>query len=318
MKMAFFLRCFYLLLDARPSPVGGQAIIEGVMMRSKHAIAMAVRRKKGDITEKQEPFVSYTKRNKLLGLPIIRGFVQLVESLVLGISALNYSADVAMEDEKMEKAVKIDKTWKDTAATTLSLVISFVVAIAVFMYFPLSVSNWIKKDQNPFLFNLMAGAVRIALFLAYIRLISLWKDIRRIFEYHGAEHKSIFAYEDDLPLTVEFAKKYATHHPRCGTSFLLIVAVVCILLFALVDGIIISIFGPYPTVLHRFAVHFAFIPLVSGVSYEILKASEKGKNNAVVAVFIKPGLWLQRITTREPDDGQLEVAIAALKAAIKN
>jgi uncharacterized protein YqhQ len=301
---------------AKPSPVGGQAIIEGVMMRSKHSVSMAVRRKNGGIACTRRPYFSKTKNSKLLGLPIIRGFINLIESLILGIQALNYSADIAMEDEKAEQNTPIEKTWKDTASMTLTMIVSFGIALMIFMYLPLLLSNLVQKDQNPLFFNIIAGGIRITFFLLYLWLISQWKDIRRIFEYHGAEHKAIFVYEDELPLTIENTRKYKTHHPRCGTSFLLIVAVVCIFLFAIIDGIITSLLGPYPTVFHRFLAHFALIPLVSGTSYEILKASDKAKHNPIVSIFLKPGLMLQKITTKEPDESQIEVAFAALKASL--
>lgn len=298
----------------KPPPVGGQAIIEGVMMRGPRALSMAVRRMDGEIVCKTESFTSLTKKYKALGWPVIRGFIQLFESLKIGLRALNYSADIAMEEKPSEGEKK--KTWKDAAAMGLTITLSFAVAMLFFMYLPLLLSSLIDKDMNPFLFNVVAGAFRMTFFLIYLAAISLMKDIRRVFEYHGAEHKAIFTYEAEKELTVDNTKEYATHHPRCGTSFLLIVALVCILLFALIDGLITTFIGPYPSVLYRFLVHFALIPLVSGVSYEILKASDKTKNNPVIGLLILPGLWLQRITTKNPDDQQVEVAITALKAVL--
>lgn len=302
-------------LTAAPPTVGGQAIIEGVMMRGKQSFSMAVRRKNGEIICRREPYIALSKRHKWLAFPVLRGFASLMESLSLGIKALNFSADIAMQDEKGHTEIKA-KTWKDSLASGLTLVASLGIALVLFMYFPLLVSSIIQKDQNPFVFNLLAGAIRIAIFLGYLWAISRWKDIQRIFEYHGAEHKAIFMYEAGQDLTIENAQAYATQHPRCGTSFLLIVALVCIFLFGIVDGIIGSIFGPYPTVLHRFLVHVVLIPLVSGVSYELLKASDRAKKNPVVEFLIRPGLLLQHITTRQPDAKQLEVAFAALKAVV--
>jgi uncharacterized protein YqhQ len=158
--------------------------------------------------------------------------------------------------------------------------------------------------------------MRIILFLAYLILISQWKEMRRVFEYHGAEHKAIFTYEDDKPLSLDNMRPYTTLHPRCGTSFLLLVALVCILLFSIIDAILIQFIGPYPNTLSRLLVHLALIPLVGGASYELLKLSDRYRRLPIVGALIMPGLWLQKITTRQPDDSQLEVAAEALKAAL--
>jgi uncharacterized protein YqhQ len=300
----------------RPMQVGGQAIIEGVMMRSKQFVAMAVRRRNGEIASNREPYVSLTQRHRILGWLFVRGFIQIYESLAWGLKSLNYSADIAAEDDKLAKGQTLQKSWSEKALGTLTLVFSFAMALGVFMYLPLWISNLIGKEQNPLLFNLMAGCIRTAFFLAYLWGISLWKDIQRIFEYHGAEHKSIFLYEGGMDLTFENAKKFKTHHPRCGTSFLLIVAAVCILIFAAIDGAVAALWGPYPSLLHRFAVHLLMIPLVSGISYEALKLSDRTRKNALVGLLVKPGLWLQHITTREPDEGQMEVAFRAIRLVI--
>ncbi len=302
------------LLASHPT-VGGQAIIEGVMMRGKQSFSMAVRRKNGEIVCHREPYIALSKRKKWLAPPVLRGFAALAESLSLGLRALNFSADVAMQDEKGHATIQ-PKTLKDSVVSGLTIVASLGIGLALFMYLPLLISSFIQKPQNPFLFNLIAGVFRISIFLGYLWAISQWKDIQRIFEYHGAEHKAIFTYESGQELTAENAAGYTTQHPRCGTSFLLIVALVCIFLFGIVDGAYALAFGPYPTILHRFLVHVLLIPFVSGVSYELLKASDRGKRNPLVSALIQPGLWLQRITTRPPDDKQLEVAFSALKAVV--
>jgi uncharacterized protein YqhQ len=165
-------------------------------------------------------------------------------------------------------------------------------------------------------FNFFAGSIRIALFILYLVVISMWKDIRRIFEYHGAEHKAIFTYENDKELTLENMKPYTTLHPRCGTSFLLLVALVCIFLFSIIDAIIMRFIGPYPNVAVRFCVHIGLIPLVAGMSYEVLRLSDRFQRIPPVKMMIMPGLWLQKITTKEPDDEQLQVAASALKASL--
>jgi uncharacterized protein YqhQ len=309
-------RFFTLWLAHQTTKVGGQAIIEGVMMRSSHSFSMAVRRKNQEIICKHEPYISLTQRKKWLGWPFMRGFIQLVESVLLGLKALRFSADIATEDERISEENTVKKGPMDTVFIGATVLVSFGIALLVFMYLPLVISSLIKKDQNPFLFNAIAGSVRITFFLLYLWLISLWKDVRRVFEYHGAEHKSVFLYEAGEKLTIENAKQYTTHHPRCGTSFLLIVALVCVLIFAVIDGLVAITVGPYPSLVARFLVHCTLIPIVSGASYEILRLSDRRKSSPIVAVLIQPGLWLQKITTREPDESQLEVALTALKAVI--
>jgi uncharacterized protein YqhQ len=297
----------------KPDPVGGQALIEGVMMRGKNRVSVALRRKNKEIQERVDQHVAYRERFFLFKLWIFRGAVTLIEALVLGIRYLSFSADMAMEDEKGEKK---KKTFKDTLATVFSMVLAFGLALLLFMYFPLFLSDFIKKDQNPALFNFTAGIIRVTLFLLYVWAISKMKDIRRVFEYHGAEHKTIFAYEAKEEIIVENVRKYATRHPRCGTSFLLIGALSCIFVFAIVDFFYVSQFGPYASALHRFLVHLPMIPLLLGISYEVLRFSARFRDNPVIGKLTKPGLWLQRITTQEPDDAQIEVAIAALKGVL--
>jgi uncharacterized protein YqhQ len=184
------------------------------------------------------------------------------------------------------------------------------------MYAPMWVLSRFLPQDSSVLFNLLVGAIRIGLFLLYLSLISLWSEIRRIFEYHGAEHKAIFAYEDGKEVQVSEARPYSTFHPRCGTSFLFIVSLICMLLFSIFDKFFIEFVGPYPNVFARLIVHLVLVPVVSGISYEFLKLSDKYQNIPLVGLLIKPGLWLQKITTRQPDDKQLEIAISALKAAI--
>jgi uncharacterized protein YqhQ len=184
------------------------------------------------------------------------------------------------------------------------------------MYAPMWILSHVVPADSSIVFNSLAGVIRIILFLAYIILISQWKEMRRVFEYHGAEHKAIFTYEDDKPLSLDNMRAYTTLHPRCGTSFLLLVALVCILLFSIIDAIFIQVIGPYPNTVIRLLVHLALIPLVGGTSYELLKLSDRHRRLPIVGALIMPGLWLQKITTREPDDSQLDVAAEALKAAL--
>ena len=283
--------------DNKKLNVGGQAVIEGVMMRSPNFWAVAVRKPDGDIEVKKEKLKVLSETNKFSKLPIIRGVLMLISALVLGIRALNFSSNVAFdEDEEMSD-------WAIYGTITLA----FLIAIAVFFVLPLFLTN-LFKFKSYFIFNLVDGVIRIGFFLLYIYFISFMKDIKRIFQYHGAEHKVIYNYEEDDDLSVEKARKFSTLHPRCGTSFLIIVFLISILVFSLVPKS--SPF--YIKVLSR----IFFIPLIAGISYETLKLSAKYKDNFLVKLFIKPGLWLQKITTREPDEKQIEVALEALNAVL--
>ena len=287
--------------------VGGQAVMEGVLMRSPDQYAVAVRRPNGDIVVKRAPFKTIIKRFKVLGLPIIRGGVILIEALVLGIKALTFSGDIAMEEEKakegkdaMKKSVW-EKLWM-----ALTVLFSFAMGLLIFFYIPLLITDLFQFESG-FVFNLVDGFFRLLFFLAYIYLISRWKEIHRVFEYHGAEHKSVFTFEDKKELTVDSARSYTTLHPRCGTSFLLIVMLVSILVFMFL--------GKPETVPERL-IRLAFVPLIGGISYEFIRLSEKASKNPISRLFVLPGLWLQKITTQEPDDGQLEVALVALRCAL--
>jgi len=297
------------LLGGVPAPahsaqVGGQAVIEGVMMRSPEYVSVAVRRPNGKIVLKRDKMQSWTKTFRVLGFPFVRGGVILIESLVLGVKALNFSSDIAMQEIEKDK----NKPAKSASGWIIgsTVVFAFVLGLALFFYLPLKLTEWMGI-QNGVAFNLVDGGLRLAIFLLYLGLISLWKEIRRIFEYHGAEHKSIFAYEAGRPLTLEGVKPFATHHPRCGTSFLLVVMLVSLVVFVML--------GRPHTALDRL-VRFLFIPVIGGISYEIIKLSGKKFGKPLAQVLVAPGLWLQRITTKEPDDGQIEIALTALKSAL--
>jgi uncharacterized protein YqhQ len=304
-------------LFAQSKKVGGQAIIEGVMMRCGQRVSWAVRDPSGSLVVEHFPYVSVTARNRFWRLPVVRGAVNLYESLAIGFKALSRSAEIAGAEKSVETRGSLQKNKiKDAISTWLSFGLAFLLSAGIFMYAPLwTVSQFVPSD-SAVLFNTLAGVVRIAFFLGYLVLISLWKDIRRVFEYHGAEHKAIFAFEDGKETTLDNMRPYPTLHPRCGTSFLLLVALLCILLFSVVDALIITFIGPYPHVAARFAVHLLLIPLVAGSSYEVLKLSDRYRRNPLVGALILPGLWLQKITTRPPDDPQLETAAAALRAAV--
>jgi len=293
--------------------VGGQAVIEGVMMRSAEYMAVAVRKPDGKIVLKKDSFLSLTKRHKILGWPFFRGGITLIESMVLGIRALNFSADVAIaEEEKKESKKNPQKEQKVTPKKHSNwmmlgtVVLALGLGIGLFFYLPLILTD-LTGVQGGVLFNLIDGGIRLVFFLVYLLLISLWKEIRRIFEYHGAEHKSIFAYEKEQPLTVKSVRSFTTYHPRCGTSFLLVVMLVALGIF--------MILGRPETIQDRF-IRLLFMPVIGGISYEIIRLTDKKIGRFIARTLVAPGLWLQRITTKEPDDAQLEVALVALKSAL--
>lgn len=302
--------------------IGGQAVIEGVMMRSADKISTACRTSDGNIVVKTEDYKPLSKRIKILKTPIIRGAVAFVEMLIIGIRTLNFSADVAMKDAEKEEAAKKGEELlikpKRSNALYLGLTATFALALGVFIFFfvPLWISNYFNVDKNAIWFNLAAGGIRLVMFVAYVWGISLFGDFKRIFQYHGAEHKSIYAYEMGDELIPERAACHTRFHPRCGTSFILIVALSAILMYAISDSIYALITGHQPELLTRFAVHFSLLPIVAGGSYELLKLSGKTRDNALTKLMIQPGLWLQRITTKEPSVDQLEVAIVALEASL--
>ncbi len=300
-------------MSSKGIQVGGQAVIEGVMMRSKDYFSIAVRRRDGTIFVRKRRFVSIAKKLKPLSFPILRGAVVLIESLILGVQALTFSGDVAMADEKAKDNVNGDGSTqppKKSFLANLWLVatvgFSFAVGLLIFFYIPLILTDWLGAESG-FMFNLVDGVLRLAIFLLYLLAITLMKDIRRIFEYHGAEHKSIFAFEKDRPLTPGEAKTHSRFHPRCGTSFLLIVMVVSIFVF---------MFLGKPMDLGDRLFRLAFIPVIGGISYELIRLSDSGLKRGFWKPFILPGLWLQRLTTKEPDESQLEVALVALKCAL--
>lgn len=296
---------------AKKTSIGGQAVIEGVMMRGPQKTAIAVRKPDGEIEIDIQEIAPLTKKNKLLSLPVIRGAVSLVDSLMVGMKSLTYSASFFEEEEedskfdKFLKKVLGDKVEK--VVMGFAVMLSFVIAIGLFFILPTYSATLIKRfTSNTILINLMEGAIRLVIFLAYVYLISLMKDIQRVFEYHGAEHKSIYCYEEGIELTPENAQRYITLHPRCGTNFLLIVMIISIVLF--------SFFG-WPNLTVRIISRVVLLPLVAGLSYELIKWL--GRSESFLAKTLSyPGMMLQKLTTRQPDLQQLEVAIAALKAVI--
>jgi uncharacterized protein YqhQ len=301
--------------------IGGQAVIEGVMMRAPRSIATAVRKPDREILVKSDLYVALSRRYKVLNTPILRGAVSFFEMLVIGIRALNFSADVIIaEQEKAEKGPDWERPrsqkFRDRLVLAGVLMFALAAGVGIFFGLPLFLTEIMGLSKNALSFNLVAGIIRVGLFLLYLWGISQWREIKRIFEYHGAEHKSVNAFESGEELSVENLRKYSTHHTRCGTSFLLIVVMLAIFLFAAADTVVEIAIGHRPFVIQRFLTHFSLLPLLAGTSYELLKLSDKKRNSRFMRGLVGPGLWLQRITTREPDDAQLEVAIVALKSAL--
>lgn len=302
--------------------VGGQAVIEGVMMRSDDRIATAVRIPSGEIKVKTDPFISITKKSRLLGLPVIRGAVSFVEMLVIGIKSLNFSADVAVSEIEKEEAARNGEVYhekkKKSNAFLLGATVVFAMALGILIFFflPLALSTLMNIKRDAFSFNLVAGIIRVCFFVGYVWAISKISDFKRVFSYHGAEHKSIFAFESGAKLTPETVCKYPRLHPRCGTSFILIVALFAILIYSISDTIYAFITGHPPVLLTRFGIHFLLLPLVAGTSYELLKLSGRTRDSRITKIFTAPGLWMQKITTNEPSHDQIEVAIVALEAVM--
>lgn len=296
--------------------VGGQAVIEGVMMRTPYAYAVAVRRADGSMAIKTEAVRRLADVWKPLTWPVIRGFAVLVQSLMLGLRTLNFSFNAAMADAAPKAAV----TEAEASAAApeggwllmaLTMGVGAVVAVAVFILAPLWITTWLKNYfaavHNWFVFNLVDGVIRVVFFLAYILLISRMKDIKRVFQYHGAEHKVVFTWEAKEELTVANARKKSTFHPRCGTSFLLFVLVVSIVVF--------SIFK-FKAFWAIFLSRVILIPIISGLSYELIRLSAPRAQRGFFRLIVLPGLTLQRVTTKPPSDDQLEVAIRALREAL--
>lgn len=285
---------------------GGQALIEGVMMRGPSRMATAVRSPEGKIVVESRDYVSLVDRKPALKKPVLRGAIAFFEMMVIGIKALQHSAEVASGNHGTKQQGL--SNW----ALALTMVVGLGFGVLLFVYVPLQSSQWIGLAPSAFWFNLAAGGVRVVLLVGYMSLMLLSKDLRRVFEYHGAEHKSIWALENGAELSVAGARSQSRLHPRCGTSFLLIVSLSAVFLYAVSDSVVQLLLGHPPGVLLRFATHFSLLPLVAGGSFELLKLSGRHRNRAWVQLLIAPGLWLQRITTREPSDDQLEVALAAL------
>jgi uncharacterized protein YqhQ len=293
--------------------VGGQAVLEGVMMRSPHAWAIACRKPSGAVSIHSEPLERLSEKHKWMGWPVVRGVMTLGHAMTLGFRALKFSANVALdglqppaEQGQPEKKKLEISGW----IATVNIVFSVGFFIFMYKYLPLVAATELKKVDpalgGQIMFNLVDGIIRLALFLLFIWATSLWPDIRRVYQYHGAEHKTVFAFENGDPLDTASVQKYSTYHPRCGTSFLMTVMIISIMVYMLF---------PVTTFWTRFALRIALLPVITGVSYEIIRFAAKHRGS-LFALMTAPGLWLQRITTQPPSDQQAECAIVALDQAM--
>jgi len=300
------------LKEVKKTSIGGQALIEGIMMKGPSKIATAVRKPDGEIVIK-ESNIKQIFKHKFFKLPLVRGSFVLIDSLVNGVKELMYSAEFYgkdYEEDALDRFLK--KVFKDKADTAIiytSVIIALVFSIAIFILGPTILTNLLKNIiKNSFLLNLVEGIVRVSLFVAYVYLVSKLEDIKRVFMYHGAEHKTIYCYEYGEELTVENVQRYSTLHPRCGTSFLINVLLISIIVF--------SFFG-WPNPLLRLVIRLAMLPVIAGLSYELNRyVGRSSSDNIFTKIIAYPGFLIQKITTKEPDDSMIEVAIAAMKRVI--
>ena len=276
--------------------IGGQAVVEGVLMRTKTHYAVAVRNPKKKIVVKKERVNSLARRSRIFLLPFFRGVAAMVETLSLGFGALMYSANISADDDK--------KLSRREMAFTVGF--SIVLAVGIFVALPFFVADLVTSDSLAL--NIVDGVIRLVALVAYLLFISFFKDVRRMFQYHGAEHMTIHAYEKGKALTYRNISRFKTMHARCGTSFLLIVFIVSLVFFSVIV---------FESALMNFSLRILLIPLIAGVSYELLKFSAKHQGNFLIGLFTMPGIWLQYITTKRPDRDQVEVAVASLKALTK-
>jgi uncharacterized protein YqhQ len=300
--------------------VGGQAVMEGVMMRAPHSYCVAVRKPDGEIVTQEMPLARLSEKRPILGLPVLRGVATLGHAMYLGIKALKFSADIALQEEVKKEAAANGKAVEskdgEVAGTVpgwlmaANLAFSLVFFIFLYKFVPLVLTQWLANAapalQNQILFNAVDGVIRLLIFCAFLFAISRTPDIRRVFQFHGAEHKVVFNFESGQPVTVENAQRFTTFHPRCGTSFLIVVMLVSVAVY--------TVF-PFEGFLAKFLLRLAALPVIAGLSYELIRYAARHQGS-ILALLVAPGLWLQRVTTQPPSDDQAEVAIRALDRAM--
>ena len=315
--MNLLIKTFYMICMKTSILVGGQAVIEGVMMRVPGAYATALRLKNGEIISKRFDFTSIIERYKMKNYFIIRGFLHLYESMKIGYQTLDWSADIYESENNDSKKNK--ESILNTFFEKLVSIFSILLSIGIFLGLPLYFSSILIPDNtnSPFYFNIISGIIRITIFLVYLILISQLNDVKRLFQYHGAEHKTVYNFESGKELNIKNAQKFSTLHPRCGTSFIFIIMIVTIFSYTILDSIAL-LFIDNLNFSIRLIMHLLCLPLVAGIGYEVLKFLSNKQHILIFKYLSKPGLLLQNITTKEPDDLQLEIAIYALKTAFDN
>jgi len=302
----------FLLKAGEEVLVGGQAVFEGVMMRSPKSYSIAVRKPDGTIVVKKDYLPRPADRRALWGYPLLRGIATLGQAFTLGVRALRFSTDQVLSSlaGKENSSNRPAPREVSTGMMAMNIVVALTVFVLLFKLLPLVLATWLQNHfsaiRDPLLFSLVDGVIRLGIFILYIVLVSQIRDIRRIFEYHGAEHKVVFTYEAQEGLTVDNARKHSTFHPRCGTSFLMVVMLISALVYA---------FIPFESLAMRLLSRIILIPVIAGISYEIIRFAALRKITVLEWITL-PGLWLQRVTTKQPDDGQLEIAIRALDEAL--
>jgi uncharacterized protein YqhQ len=285
--------------------VGGQAVMEGVMMRAPHSYCVAVRKPSGEIVTEDMPVARMSEKHKLLKYPVLRGLGTLCQAMSLGIRALKFSANAALDDGSSEKPTEI-ASWVMTVQAVLSVVFFIVLYKLVPLKLTEYLSNWAPAIKGQIAFNAIDGVIRLAIFIGFLLLLSRAKDIRRVFEYHGAEHKVVFNFESGKPVNVENAQQFVTWHPRCGTSFMFVIMFISMLVYMVI---------PAPTFMAKLTERIVLLPVITGLSYELIRFAAK-RRGSFLALLTAPGLWTQRITTKAPSDEQTAVAIHALDGAM--
>lgn len=306
LRLAARVQMLPVLENGEETLVGGQAVMEGVMMRAPHSYCVAVRKPSGDIITDEKALPKVSEKYPIFKYPLVRGLGTLGQAMYLGVKALRFSANAALDEgDPKKKSQEVSPL-----VMGLNLAFSFGFFIFLYKFVPLwlttKLGDWYPAFEGQIAFNLTDGVIRMAIFLCFLYAISRWKDIRRVFEYHGAEHKVVFNYESGQPVTVENAQKFVTWHPRCGTSFLLVVMMIAMVIYTLV---------PFEGFAAKFAARVALLPVIAGVSYEMIRYAAK-RRGSLMATLTAPGLWLQRITTQPPSDDQTAVAIHALEGAM--
>ena len=305
-RLAAHVQMLPVLESGEETLVGGQAVMEGVMMRAPHSYCVSVRKPNGEIVKDEQPLAKLSDKHPIFRYPLVRGVGTLGQAMYLGVKALRFSANAALDEGDPEKKSGEISPW----VMGLNLAFSFAFFIFLYKFVPLwlttRLGEWYPALQGHIAFNLTDGVIRMLIFISFLYLISRWSEIRRVFEYHGAEHKVVFNFESGKPVTVENAQSFTTFHPRCGTSFLLVVMLIALVIYT---------FVPFDSFAAKFLARIVLLPVIAGVSYEAIRYAAR-RRGSLLATVTAPGLWLQRITTQPPSDDQTAVAIHALEGAM--